>query len=227
MNSEEQSWIQGGPLLEVSFLKELICTRREFAENLLSDLTTLESKVEVIFDQKELEQSIEQFDTGYRWDENNVDSPIVHFFSCRAVTYFERTRRCRVRIQQISQSLIEVTFGFFGSVWDLPEWDQVGVTEKEWPQFRDFLVAIFRVTDFSIGTVGIEMDADCLFSYDDCWPSERFSLDHLNAETIVSKRNEYLWILVNCGCLDVSGVERSVRIDGLHDAVLLEGSFDM
>lgn len=198
VESQELSWIKGGPFLEVSFLLELKTSRQEFIGRILTDLTKVSPRVEVVLTETDLAKLKDDFVKGYPVDEKDENSAKIHSVSIPAYIHFSEMRRAYIRIQQISDDLGNISFDFFGSAWDAPEWGQKGVKDTDLPIFVDLLKKLFETFTFPLGTIGFEYDSTDLFSIDECWPSSGYDLAKLDKARIEKiDDTDFIYILVN------------------------------
>jgi hypothetical protein len=93
-------------------------------------------------------------------------------------------RKSILSLRQISEKLVAVDFWYFGSEWDVPEWNQIGITNEQLPIFKDFLNKLFDSFDFVIGTVGYEVSVTDLFDTDNIWPDEKYNLENIKRQSL-------------------------------------------
>jgi len=176
----QKPWIQGGPLLEVSFLIEFRISGQDFIEQILTNLKKVSTRVEVVPTDIEIAELEKQFATGYPFDEKDPKSVHLHSVSIPAYVHFEEKRKAYIRIQKLSEKLANISIDYFGSVHDTPEWGQSGIKDTDLPVFIDFLRKLFDIFEFPVGTVGIEYDSKDLFAIDEGWPNSGYDLANLD-----------------------------------------------
>lgn len=209
LKHQEEPWIQGGPLLEVSFLMEFRTSSQHFIEQILTRLRNLHPPVGIARTDLELAKLKEEFIEGYPLDAKDPQPINLHSISIPAYIYFkDLKRKASIRIQQISETLSNITFDFFGSVHDAPEWIQNGIRKTDLPAFVDLLKTLFDVFEFPAGTIGYEYDSKDLFDINECWPSSEYDLSKLDAMRIESRDVvPFIYILVNKTCRPLIGLQ--------------------
>jgi len=75
---------------------------------------------------------------------------------------------------------MELVFCFFGSEFDAPEWEQIGIKEDEYHIFNKYLSESLEYFQGYVGAVAIENDALGLISEIHCWPDNVFSYKTVN-----------------------------------------------
>jgi len=93
---QERPWIRGGPLLEVSFLKELGISRQDFIEQIFTGLRNLSLPIEMVETGIEYAKLKEEFLKGYPFDEKDPKSINVHSISILyLLTFISKTKKER------------------------------------------------------------------------------------------------------------------------------------
>jgi len=164
----------GGPFLEVSFLYFLHTDYNSAIENILSELKSLNVKVDFAISDNELDQKIKEFVIGYP-DEHS--DPNTFFYHATEIPIFIETdghRKASLHIRQVSQTLLAVDLLFFGSTHDAPEWNQRGITDDQLPIFKTLLDNLYDKFHFPLGSVGYESFVTDLFDVSEGWPSEKY-----------------------------------------------------
>ena len=197
-SKSQEPWIRGGPLLEVSFLIEVRTSRQDFITQILTDLGKISLRVEVVPTNVELATVKEEFARGYPLDEKDAESVNVHSVSIPVYVHFKEHRKAYIRIQQISETLANISFDFFGSAHDAREWRQKGVKETDLPTFVDLLEKLFDVFEFPVGTIGLEYDSKDLFPIDVGWPNSGYDLRNLDMTRLTNiDATHFICILLN------------------------------
>ena len=197
------TWLQGGPFLEISFLLTLDADRQTLIEFVLNRLKSFSPTVEIVATDKDVKEKIKQFYKGYRDNENEQNSIVYHSTQIPIYMDIDGKRKSILAIEQISSRLIKVSFWFFGSEWDMPEWNQTGITEKQIPNFEKVLHNLFDTFRFVIGTIGYEVSVTDLFDTNDGWPSEKYNLTNFRSQECISE-NFFITIIANKEFLDIS-----------------------
>lgn len=207
------TWLQGGPLLEISFLLTLDTDREIFVETILTKLKSFSPTVEIAATGKLIKEKVEEFHYGYRDNEQDPNSIMHHSTQIPIYMDIDGKRKSILAFEQISSRLIEVSFWFFGSEFDVPEWNQKGITEKQIPSFKNVLHNLFETFDFTIGTIGYEVSTTDLFDTEDVWPSEKYNLDNIKRRALKGD-NYFLTIIANKNHIvlqDIDGVQTNVQ----------------
>ena len=201
------NWLQGGPFLEISFLLTLELDRQSFADNILTKLKSFKPTVDLATTEEELKEKITEFDIGYPDDDQDTNSKVYHQTQIPIYVDTDVKRKSVLSLRQVSNKLVAVDFWFFGSEWDAPEWNQVGITNEQLPIFKDFLNKLFETFDFVIGTVGYEVSVTDLFDTGDTWPNENYNLDNINKQSL-QVGNSFSLIVANKKYVDLHDINR-------------------
>lgn len=201
------TWLEGGPFLEISFLLTLELDRQSFFDNIVTKLKSFKPTVDFATSETELEEKITEFNIGYPDDEKDRNTKVYHQTQIPIYVDTDVKRKSILSLRQISDKLVAVDFWFFGSKWDAPEWNQVGITNEQLPIFKDFLSKLFDTFDFVIGTVGYEVSVTDLFDTDDTWPDEKYSLDNINRQSL-QVDNYFSLIVANKKYIDLHDINR-------------------
>lgn len=204
------SWLKGGPFLEVSFLHILNEGRENLVQELTEKLKASFDHFEIAIDSNILQGLISQFDTGYPFDEKAPDSYLIHSIQIPIYLTIEGRRKSVLSLEQVSDSLIVVDFWFFGSEWDAPEWDQIGIKDFQIEGFKKFLKDLYNTIQFPFGMIEVENDVKGIFDTDAGWPHESYNLENINEKWI----NEYMMSIVKNGFLKSDSLNVSSEING-------------
>ena len=178
------TWLQGGPFLEISFLLTLDLDRQTFVDNVLTKLKSFKPTVDFATTETELKEKISEFNIGNPYDDKDPNTKVFHQTQIPIYVDTDVKRKAILSLRQVSDKLVAVDFWFFGSEWDAPEWNQVGITTEQLPIFKDFLNKLFDTFDFVIGTMGFENSVTDLFDTGDFWPSETYTIDNINRQSL-------------------------------------------
>jgi len=178
------TWLQGGPFLEISFLLTLDLDRQSFIDNILTKLKSFKPTVDFVTTETELKEKITEFNIGNPDDDKDANSKVYHQTQIPIYVDTDVKRKSILSLRQISDKLVVVDFWFFGSEFDAPEWNQVGLTNEQLPIFKDLLNKLFDTFDFVIGTVGYEVSVTDLFDTGDTWPNEKYNLDNIKRQSL-------------------------------------------
>ncbi len=178
--------IQGGPLLEVSFLlqtyRDAPLSRFQLVDNFFQKLNSLRISHEIVAD--ELEVRFQQFHDGYPSDENDPEAPFVHHIIVPFRFFFPESRKANLYIDELGPQNFLVSFTFYGSKFDAPEWDQRSVLKKDVKKFVRLLQELFILFRFPLGCVAYESDCTDLFPYEYDGQVWEDPLQELDATTI-------------------------------------------
>jgi hypothetical protein len=190
---EEFEWLQGGPHLEVGFLRELMTSREDFLSDFLKTLGQTTPKVEIVSTPTELDQAKKDFLSDYPWDPKDEQSFICHVWDALARVHFREIRECLIKINQMSDVLMLVNFNFWGDSND--GWGQKGLKNDELPDFAVFLQSLSGLSKFIVGTVGFHVWAPFLFSTDNCFPHPDYDLKNLTSDVIKANADKFIYVL--------------------------------
>ena len=199
------TWLQGGPYLEASLLMVLEADRQSFANNILTKLNSFTPTVELAITENELKEKISEFNIGYPDDDKDPNSKIYYQTQIPVYVEIGGKRKSVLSLSQISDKLVAVDFWFYGSVWDAPEWNQIGVKENQIQLFKNMLHNLFDTFQFAIGTLGYENSVTDLFATSEPYPSEKYSLDNINRQSL-QVDNYFSLIIGNKNYIDLEGI---------------------
>lgn len=191
---QSSPWLQGGPFLEVSFLLELKEQKTKAIQDIINRLSTITS-VEIIDDN--IEELIDLFDKGYPYDEEDPQTNYNHSLILRLYVYLSKKRKATLQIEMVSSNAIMVDFWFFGSEFDAPEWDQLGIKKEEITDFSNFLEELYSIFEFKIGAVAIEADVLQLFGMDERYPNECYRYENLSPNHLFRESPGFIDIIWN------------------------------
>ncbi|MEH7403658.1 hypothetical protein V7148_22140 [Gottfriedia acidiceleris] len=97
----------------------------------------------------------------------------------------------------ISSNALMVDFWFFGSIFDVPEWDQIGIKEDEINDFTNFLKELYFVYEFKIGGMAIEEDVTSLFGFDQVYPNECYCYENISPDRFLLESYGFIDIIWN------------------------------
>lgn len=198
----EFAWLQGGPLLEVGFLVELMTSREEFLSKFVDKLEQTTPKVAIVSQPTDLNQSKEEFLNGYPWDPEDENTVYVHSWEALARVRFGEERESLIKVNQISDTLVHVNIYFWGGHDD--GWGQKGVKNNDLLDFVLFLKSWAYFCKFLVGTIGFGAYAPFLFSSQECWPHPDFDRKHLTAEVMEANSNQFIFVLARKDSFGVS-----------------------
>lgn len=199
------TWLQGGPFLEVSFLLTLDLDRQSFIDNILTKLKSFKPTVDFVTTETELKEKIIEFNIGNPDDDKDANSKVYHQTQIPIYVDTDVKRKSILSLRQISDKLVVVDFWFYGSEFDAPEWNQIGVTNEQLTIFKDFLNKLFDTFDFIIGTVGYEISVIDLFFTGDTWPNEKYNLDNIKRQSL-QVDNYFSYIVANKKHIDLHDI---------------------
>ncbi|MGG0174834.1 hypothetical protein [Gottfriedia acidiceleris] len=188
-------WLQGGPFLEVSFLLELKKRKKETIQEIIFNLSKVRNKIE-IYD-KNVDEIIDFFDRGYPFDEEDPQSIYIHSLKLRLYVYLSRKRKATLQIEMISSNAIMVNFWFYGSIFDVIEWDQIGIENEEIIDFTNFLKELYVVYEFKIGGIAIEEDIISLFGFDKAFPNECYRYENISPDQFLQESYSFIDVIWN------------------------------
>lgn len=206
------TWLQGGPFLEISFLLTLELDRQSFVDSILTKLKSVKPTVEFAITVAELKEKVSEFEIGYAYDEKDPNSKFIHQAQIPVYVDTDGKRKLILSLRQLSDELVAVDFWFFGSECDAPEWNQVGITKRQLPIFKDFVNNLFDTFEFIVGTMAYENSVTDLFATDDTWPNKKYNLDNINKQSF--QVDHYFSIIVaNKQYIDLQDIS-GVRVIG-------------
>lgn len=184
-------WLQGGPFLEVSFLMELQEDRRKTVRNILSGFSNITNKIEVV--DSNIDEILKNFNTGTQYDKT------IQRYSLRIKLFVSvsRKRKAILQIEQVSANAILVNFLFFGSEFDAPEWNQIGIKNEELQDFTNFLIELYYNFQFKVGGIAIEEDILGLIDCDEIYPNECYSFGNILPKQFLKSKPYFINLLWN------------------------------
>jgi hypothetical protein len=190
------TWLKGGPFLEVSILFKFYSDRPLFIDNILHQLKDTLPTIEFAVSNDELKDKIIEFVKGYPDDETDPSSKTYHSTQIPVFVDIDEKRKSTLSFDQISEELIAVDFWFYGSEHDAPEWNQKGITIKQLPLFKQFLITLADNTDYVFATLGYEVSVTDLFDTSEGWPDKTYNLNNIKKEAIPGETLDYFEIIV-------------------------------
>ncbi|MBM7605098.1 hypothetical protein JOC75_003102 [Metabacillus crassostreae] len=145
---EWSQWLQGGPFLEVSFLLELKEEKKKTIQDIINKLSRVTNKVEIV--DENVDDIIDFFDSGNPYDEEDPQSIYLYSLRLKLYVYLSCKRKATLQMEMVSSNVLLVNFWFYGSEFDAPEWDQIGIKKEE---FTGFLKELYSVYTFTKGLI--------------------------------------------------------------------------
>ncbi|KGE18414.1 hypothetical protein [Paenibacillus wynnii] len=172
-------WLQGGPLFEVSLI-----TKEVDINSLISEISK-HKDIDII--EENIELKINEYKSGYLFDENNLDSQHIH--SININIYFEvlSKRKALLFINQVAEETLLLDFCFYGSEFDAPEWGQKGIQAEEYHHFVTLLSDLMNYFNGIAGSVAIEEDVLGLISEIQTWPDKVYSYKKINPTELMKQ----------------------------------------
>ncbi|BBI34141.1 hypothetical protein [Cohnella abietis] len=192
---EWSQWLQGGPFLEVSFLMEIKEERKKTIQDIITKLSKITYKIEIV--DKNIDEIFDFFERGYPYDEGDPKSFYLHSLQLRLFVCLTRKRKVTLQIEKASSNALMVNFWFFGSVFDAPEWDQIGIKEDEIKDFTDFLNELFLAYEYKVGGIAIEKDVLDLFNSNETFPNENYRYENVSPDHFLKEPSHFIDIIWN------------------------------
>ncbi|NHN34875.1 hypothetical protein [Paenibacillus agricola] len=149
---------------------------------------------------------ISSFVLGYPNDEKDPNTVFIHSLKLRLLVAFPRQRKAYLHIEQISSNSIIVDFCFFGSEFDAPEWNQVGVRKDEYVDFKQFLIDMFEVYDFIIGGISWEEDVKFLFGCNEVYPNECYQYQNISPDYFFQNSSYFTDVIWNQKYMEIEDI---------------------
>lgn len=221
---EWSQWLQGGPFLEVSFIMELKEKKSKAIQAIVSKLSKLTNKVEIV--DKNVDEIIDFFERGYSYDEEDPHSIKLHSLRLRLNVYFQRKRKATLQIETLSSNALMVNFRFYGDEFDEPEWDQIGIRKEEITDFISFFEELYSVYEFKAGAIAVEENVLDLFDCGETYPNERYRFENVSSDCLLKEPSRLINIIWNENYNELSHIPCSYkRLD--KNGILIEaGSFN-
>ncbi|MGY5343151.1 hypothetical protein ACXFAU_11955 [Paenibacillus glucanolyticus] len=176
------AWLQGGPLLEVSFIIEEIDIK-----SIISNLKTLP---DVSLIEEDISDKENLFEVGYKYDEDDPSSYRIHSINLNLFVEINGKRKSVLLISKVATETILIDFCFYGSEIDAHEWNQKGIQEGEYKYFVNFLSSLLDHFQGIIGTVAIEKDVLELISLEHTYPNEIYRYDKIDQIDLLKKNEQ-------------------------------------
>ena len=188
------NWLEGGPYYELSFLIKNSEDKQSLLRTILSKLRE-ESTFEIVNSEEELDIKIEEYVRG------EVDEEVIRRnIDIHSILQISGRRKSRLNISELSEELVKVNFWFYGSIYDVEEWNQKGIQQKDKEAFKEFFNSVKIILDPILGTIAYEEDCEELFLTKILSPDRYFSIKNLSIENIRERINknvnefEFCWI---------------------------------
>ena len=186
-------WLQGGPFLEVSFLLERKEKKKETVQDILFNLSKVSTRIE-IYD-KNVDETIDFFDRGYPYDEEDPQTNYIHSLRLRLYVYLSRKRKATLQIEVVYSNAIMVNFWFCSSIFDALEWDQIGIKKEEITDFTNLLEELYSIYEFKIGGIAIEEDVLELFGFSETYPNECYRYENVSPDRFLQESTPFITII--------------------------------
>ncbi|NRG45370.1 hypothetical protein HRF87_11420 [Bacillus sp. CRN 9] len=188
---EVSQWLNGGPFLEVSFLMKFNGQRKKTIRDILNKLSKVNKTIEIV--DHDIDGSIDSFESGYLFDEG------VYHHSLRLdlYVYLARRRKAILQVEIVSSNAIMVDFWFYGSSFDAPEWNQVGIKKDEMIDFTHFLVELYLIYEFKVGGIAVEHDILELFRCNETYPNEGYRYENASLDFRLLEPSNFIHIIWN------------------------------
>jgi hypothetical protein len=206
----EPIWLEGGPFLEFSFLMELKGGKKQAVQELINKLSNFTNNIEIV--DENINDLINSFEKGYLYD---VDKHhYMHSIKLRLFITISRRRKATLFIELLSPNSFLVNFWIYGSVFDAPEWEQIGIKENEFDHMTKFLLELFQVYDFIVGAIAIEDDITTIIDSDNIPPNQDFDYKNIHSNLLNEIPMYFIKVIWNerYGKLDTS-LYKSERIN--------------
>lgn len=171
--------IKGGPFIEISFSisdnKEIKFIVEYIFKNIEKCMTNFK------FEENDYSISYESFISGTEYD----DELTYHAFEMVFTAEIGRERKGILFINKVEDSTYVVNLAFYGSEWDAPEWNQIGIMICERNYFDNLFRKLYDCFRFSIGCIAYEEDVLSLWNCDEIWPNSKFSFQYLEAKEFI------------------------------------------
>ena len=188
------NWLEGGPYYELSFLIKNSEDKQSLLRTILSKLRE-ESTFEIVNSEEELDIKIEEY------VRREVDEEVIRRnIDIHSILQISGRRKSRLNISELSEELVKVNFWFYGSIYDVEEWNQKGIQQKDKEAFKEFFNSVKIILDPILGTIAYEEDCEELFLTKILSPDRYFSIKNLSIENIRERINknvnefEFCWI---------------------------------
>jgi hypothetical protein len=176
----EAMWLEGGPFLEFSFFLELKEEKKKAVQELINKLSNVTNKIEIV--DENINDLINSFEKGYLYDDEKQH--YRHSVTLRLFITISRRRKATLFIEFLSPNTLLVNFWIYGSVFDAPEWEQIGIKENEFDHMTNFLLELFQVYDFIIGSIAIEDDVTTFIDSDNIPPNQDYDYKNINSNLL-------------------------------------------
>lgn len=175
----EMNWLQGGPYYELSFLINNSEDKESLLRTILSFLKK-ESTFYVINSNEELENKIGEYVRGY------IDEDVIQRnLDINSILQISGLRKSRLNISELSEELVKVNFWFYGSIYNVKEWNQKGLQKNDKPVFKEFFKSMRKLLNPLLGTIAYEKDCQDLFLTEELSPNKIYSIRNLSIKNII------------------------------------------
>ncbi|MCT2536463.1 hypothetical protein NC661_03610 [Aquibacillus koreensis] len=178
-------WLQGGPFLEVSFVLKLDGEKKEAIQAIIDKLSNLDHKIEIV--EERLGEIINSFSNGYPYDIEDPETVFIHAMHLRLYVHVAGRRKANLQIEQISSNALLVFFCFYGSEYDAPEWDQIGIGDEDLICFNSFLTELYTTFQFKLGSIGVEEDVLGLLDCEQVRPNECYRFEKIKTQSFFDR----------------------------------------
>ncbi|MFC6333152.1 hypothetical protein ACFP56_11005 [Paenibacillus septentrionalis] len=169
-------WLRGGPFFELSILL------KEVDINDLVDKLFENQRIKIIDDN--LNEKIDSYIIGYLYDEDDLDSVMIHSTSINLIVELLGERKSIVFIERVADETQLLNLCFYGAEHDAPEWGQLGIKDKDYKYFVDFLVELINDFNGIAGAVAYEEDILTVYASNSIRPDIVYSYKNFSSNLI-------------------------------------------
>jgi len=169
-------WLRGGPFFELSILLKEVDIK-----NLVDKLF---KNQRIKFIDENLNEKIDSYRIGYLYDEDDPDSVMIHLTSINLIVELLGQRKSIIFIEKVADETQLLSLCFYGDEHDAPEWGQLGINEKDYKYFVDFLVELLNDFNGIAGAVAYEEDILSVYSSNSIRPDNVYSYKNFSSNLI-------------------------------------------
>ncbi len=184
------NWLQGGPFYELSIIVNNDTNKNTLIQSIFKILID-SSSILMCKNSDDTNEQAEQFIAGY-WD----DSTIYRTCKLNIKVNIAGTRKAIVYVNELSESLVQIDFCFYGDYEDAPEWNQIGLKRSDKPDFLKFFRFIINKFNPLLGLIAYEDYCTSLFQTKEAYPHDDYCIEKLSLEMVKQSLNnfDFAWI---------------------------------
>lgn len=189
------NWLQGGPLLEISSIKNNTNDKERIINQEIDSLKKWNSKFAITTDNQTFERYKNEFIEGYV-DQGKTNRQ----FTINCLIELSGRRKAKFEIIELSNEFYSTNLYMYGSRIAAFEWNEIGITEYQEKEIIKASKEYIAISKPVLLAIGYEEDCTSFFDTDKTYPSNEYRIYNLSIKSITERANrkengfEYVYI---------------------------------